>query len=52
MPVQKCKKGGKSGYKYGSQGKCYLGGNKAKQKAHIQGYAIQKSQKRSGKPVT
>lgn len=46
MPVKKCG----SGWQYGSSGKCYTG-KEAKKKAHIQGYAIQKSQERRGKKV-
>ncbi len=48
MPVQLCRKDGKPGYKYGESGHCYTYevGNeasrkKAKQKAHLQGAAIQ-----------
>lgn len=50
MPVRSCQSSGKPGYKWGNAGKCYTypPGNesarkKAKQKAHIQGYAIEKS---------
>jgi hypothetical protein len=39
MPVQKCTKDGKSGFKYGSTGTCYTG-KEAKQKAIKQGLAI------------
>jgi hypothetical protein len=39
MPVQKCKKNGKSGHKYGSSGKCYTGSD-SKKKAAKQGRAI------------
>jgi len=39
MPVQKCKKDGKSGHKYGSSGKCYTGSD-SKKKAAKQGRAI------------
>lgn len=48
MPVKKCEKDGKPGYKYGDEGKCYTyeKGNeeerkKAKEKAFKQGAAIQ-----------
>ena len=47
MPVQRCQLGGKPGYKYGPQGKCYTYNPKdeasrkqAKRKAIIQGAAI------------
>lgn len=43
MPVQRCKKNGKSGYKYGESGTCYTG-NDAKAKAAKQGRAIKASQ--------
>lgn len=50
MPVKKCQKDGKPGYKYGDSGKCYTyeSGNEAerkeaKRKAHIQGAAIQEN---------
>ena len=48
MPVKKCTKDGKPGYKYGDEGYCYTyaSGNEksrksAKQKAHLQGSAIE-----------
>lgn len=44
MPVQRCSKGGKSGHKYGSSGKCYTGGG-SKSKAARQGRAIKASQR-------
>jgi len=47
MPVQNCTEGGKPGYRWGTQGKCYTftSGNEAsrkqaKQKAYLQGAAI------------
>jgi len=50
MPVQRCTENGKPGWKWGKSGKCYTyeAGNdkasdKAKQKAHIQGAAIEKA---------
>ena len=53
MPVKSCTtKNGKSGWKYGDSGKCYPGGDKAKQRAYIQFYAIKMSQKKRGKNVT
>lgn len=46
MPVKPCTEGGKPGYKWGDQGKCYVYSpedeksmNRAKQKAYIQGLA-------------
>ena len=39
MPVKKCQKDGKNGYKWGNQGKCYTGPD-AKKKAIKQGMAI------------
>ena len=39
MPVKKCQKDGKNGYKWGDQGKCYTGPG-AKKKAIKQGMAI------------
>lgn len=45
MPVKKCQSGGKSGYKYGDSGKCYVGkGGKAK--AERQGRAIKTKQEK------
>lgn len=50
MPVKRCQKNGKPGYKYGDQGVCYtytqgneLSRNKAKNKAEKQGSAIRLS---------
>lgn len=43
MPVQRCTKNGKSGWKWGQSGKCYTGKN-AKSKAKEQGQAIKASQ--------
>ena len=40
MPVQRCTENGKSGYRWGSKGKCYTGPD-AKQKAAKQGRAIE-----------
>lgn len=45
MPVKKCSKGGKSGHKYGSSGKCYTVSN-SKQKAAKQGGAVKANQNR------
>lgn len=45
MPVKKCKTKGKSGYKYGSKGKCYTGKG-GRKKATKQGRAIRASQGR------
>lgn len=38
MPIKKCTIDGKSGYKWGDQGKCYVGTD-AEKKARIQGIA-------------
>lgn len=48
MPVQACVRGGKKGYKWGQSGHCYVytdeaSRKKAKQLAHIQGYAAEQS---------
>lgn len=48
MPVRRCSKGRKKGYKYGSSGKCYTG-KSAKAKAKRQGRAIKSSQSRRRK---
>ena len=45
MPVKKCKAKGKSGYKYGSKGKCYTGKG-GRKKAAKQGQAIKSRTKR------
>ena len=57
MPVQECESEKKPGYRWGSSGTCYTyDGNdedarkRAKQKAAIQGYAIEMSQKRAHEP--
>ncbi len=42
MPVQKCTKGGKPGWRWGKSGKCYIGSG-AKAKAAKQGAAIKAS---------
>lgn len=47
MPVQLCKSKGKSGYRYGTKGKCYTSNGKAK--AARQGKAIKASQSRRKK---
>jgi hypothetical protein len=45
MPVMRCKAKGKSGYKYGRSGKCYVGkGSRAK--AARQGRAIEANRHR------
>jgi hypothetical protein len=44
MPVMRCIKNGKKGWKYGSSGFCYTGKD-AKSKAEKQGRAIQASKK-------
>ena len=48
MPLQKCTKDGKSGWKYGDSGTCYTG-NGAREKARKQGVAIKISQQKHGK---
>ena len=40
MPVQRCSKDGKAGWKYGKEGTCYTGPG-AKEKAIKQGQAIE-----------
>lgn len=47
MPVMRCQKNGRSGYKWGSQGFCYVGQG-AKAKAQRQGRAVEAG-KRSNK---
>lgn len=56
MPVKECQEEGKPGFKYGDSGKCYTytegdeaSKKAAQRKAHIQGYAIEMSQKQAGK---
>jgi hypothetical protein len=48
MPIKKCQSKGKTGYKYGSKGKCYTGSS-AKSKAGKQGRAIKASQAKRSK---
>jgi hypothetical protein len=48
MPVQTCVKNGKTGKKYGSSGKCYVG-KIAESKAKKQGMAIEASKSRTKK---
>lgn len=49
MPIKKCQKDGKPGYKWGDSGECYVGDD-AKQKAQKQGVAIELSKQKAGKP--
>lgn len=42
MPVQRCQKNGRRGYKWGKSGTCYVGRG-AKDKAERQGRAIRAS---------
>jgi len=42
IPLMRCKKNGKLGWKWGKSGTCYIG-NTGKAKATAQGVAIQKS---------
>lgn len=44
MPIKKCQKDKKKGYKFGDSGKCYTGKN-ARKKAIKRGQAIKISQK-------
>lgn len=44
MPVQKCRKDGKDGYKYGLKGTCFIGPD-AEERAKEQGRAIEISKK-------
>lgn len=46
MPVKSCKANGKTGKKWGEQGKCYTGSG-AESKAKRQGRAIKSSQTRN-----
>lgn len=50
MPVQRCQKDGKDGWKWGEQGTCYTGAN-GKAQAEKQGRAIEASKhsKKGGK---
>ena len=50
MPLMRCTRNKKSGWKYGKGGKCYTGPG-AKKKAAQQGQAIRQSQKKKGKRV-
>ena len=59
MPVKRCQKDNKPGYKWGDKGKCYTykKGNKkeeeiAKEKAKRQGRAIKASGYREGKVIS
>lgn len=45
MPVMRCQKNGKPGYKWGKTGTCYTGRG-AKAKARRQGRAIEASKRR------
>lgn len=48
MPLMRCTKNGKSGWKWGKSGKCYTGPG-AKKKATKQGRAVKASQARRGR---
>ena len=57
MPVTRCVRDGKPGWKWGRGGFCYTytarnekSSARAKQKAHLQGAAIEGSRARGGKP--
>ena len=43
MPIKRCQKDKKKGYKFGDSGKCYTD-KKAKEKAKRQGRAIKRNQ--------
>ena len=56
MPIQACQVGGKPGYKYGPEGKCYpydpkneASRERAHQRAMEQGRAIEASKHQQGK---
>lgn len=51
MPVKRCQKDGKKGYKWGDSGTCYTGPD-ARQKALAQGRAIEASKSRSKRSYT
>ena len=55
MPVTSCTEKGKSGWRWGTKGKCYVyptgdedASNKAKQKAYLQGAAVTKGKMTEG----
>lgn len=48
MPIKRCQKNSKKGYKWGSEGKCYVGPG-AKEKALKQMRAIKASQSKNNK---
>lgn len=48
MPLKKCRKDKKSGYKYGDSGKCYTG-TSGRKKAKRQGVAIEISKQQRKK---
>jgi len=50
MPIQKCTKNGKSGYKWGKSGTCYVGPG-AREKALKQGRAIEISKRSKSRMV-
>ena len=57
MPVERCTRNGKPGYRYGKSGRCYTytAGNEAsrkeaKRKAHLQGAAIGKAKAQGQEP--
>ncbi|MCK5601790.1 minor capsid protein [Candidatus Pacearchaeota archaeon] len=51
MPLQRCRSQGKSGWKFGSGGTCYIGPG-ARSRARTQGAAIKASQARRDDPVS
>ena len=46
MPLKRCQRDGKDGWKYGDSGRCYTGPD-AKEKARKQGVAIKISQQQA-----
>lgn len=48
MPVKKCKKDGKSGYKWGDSGACFTGSG-GRERARKQGIAIESSKNKKSK---
>lgn len=48
MPLMRCRKSGENGYKWGSDGVCYIGTG-AKEKALEQGRAIEASKSKRNK---
>lgn len=51
MPLMRCTKDGKKGWKWGTEGACYLGPG-GREKAKRQGRAIERSKNMSGEKST